>query len=89
MKESDLAALANRIADAIGGRIIAMPPLGGLQNASTKDLVDELARRGGVTEETIHPNERYALGLGRDVEDGAFLETIHGTGPARILVVTD
>jgi hypothetical protein len=82
----DTDALAEKIATKvlIG---IGIPSL--VKYVSTKDLVEELAQREGVIEETVAVGENYHCAIGYDEDDETQRETIAGTGPARILVVTD
>jgi hypothetical protein len=59
-----------------------------LTPATTKELVDELAKREGVTEHTCAPHQPYSIWISIDFE-GRSPDTIRETGPARILVVID
>ena len=49
---------------------------------STAKLVDMLAKREGVKEHVFHPYDDWHLSGGRETN-------VYGSGPARILVVTD
>jgi hypothetical protein len=54
---------------------------------STKDLVDELAKREGVQEHTVAPRAPYDLWISETWDRHA--DNLNETGPARILVVID
>jgi hypothetical protein len=61
-----------------------------LSGISTKDLVDELSKREGVSEWTILSSQ--AFNARRGVADDTSIywsDIMRGDGPTRILVVTD
>lgn len=58
-----------------------------LSGISTKDLVEELAKREGVTEHTVAPHAPYDVRISENWKRTA--ENVSETGPARILVVID
>ncbi len=64
-----------------------------LSGISTKDLVEELAKREGVKEFTVMPVEGvYQIRIGTPDEDDRYPPKWRqelGNGPARILVVID
>jgi len=56
-------------------------------NVSTKELVEELAKREGVIEHTVAPHAPYDVWISENWNGTA--ENVSETGPARILVVID
>jgi hypothetical protein len=60
-----------------------------LKNVPTCDLVNELVKRQEVDEIVAEFEKNFFIGIGVDPDGEHQDDTITGSGPARILIVTD